>query len=146
MSGKMARSKGRRGEVEIRDLLQAVVTKVCDRRNVPELLRPQIERNLTQSRGGGADLQGLDWLALEVKYQEKEYNTDWWDQAKRQTKQGQETILIYRRNFHPWRVRMYGFLGSYVKTPVDVALDAFLVWFECRVEEDLVRKGKTVAS
>ena len=68
-----SRSKGKRGEYEVRDLLQAVVNEVAT------LFGQQpfsIQRNVDQfhrdSEAGGADLSGLPWYALEVKYRETE--------------------------------------------------------------------------
>jgi hypothetical protein len=64
-----------------------------------------MERNLVQTREGGYDLLGLDWLALEVKRQENLQVSTWWKQTVKQAKPGQTPFLMYRQNRGRWKFR-----------------------------------------
>lgn len=149
MSRINVRSKGQRGEREVVTMLQSIVDRVIAAINkeiddeisqgvmVRVGKRPdqvQVLRNQLQSAVGGSDLSGIDWLAIEVKYQETENLNSWWAQTQKQTKPGQVGVLIHRANQQKWRVRMLGKLalidGRHVTCPVDITVDAFLLWFE----------------
>lgn len=103
MSGNMSRNKGQRGEREVIKLLQPTVSRVYVEAGFP---MPELTRNLSQSREGGFDISGLDWLALEVKYQETENVKGWWEQACRQagvdhlgmplSANGEESLVVGR--------------------------------------------------
>lgn len=113
-----ARSKGKRGEYAVRDILQEILDEEL-------MYPPTVERNITQTRGGGADLVGIDWLAVEVKNRETVHLNAWWAQTERQAKPGQIPVLFWKRNGVPWHVRM-------VKNGVavvDITLDEFVAWF-----------------
>jgi hypothetical protein len=146
MAGLTSKRKGRRGEIEVRDLLQTVVTKVYTEANKPP---PVMKRNLEQVREGGADIAGLEWLALEVKYQEKENINAWWNQAKAQANgDARIPVLVHRANNNPWRCRMYGYLqppGSPLRvvTTVDIPVEAFLAYVELRLRHQLQLNGKS---
>jgi hypothetical protein len=140
-----ARSKGKRGEYEVIKLLQPVVNKVC---GAYGYAAADLERNLTQARGGGFDISGIPWLALEVKRHENlglSGIKEWWAQTRLQSKEGQEPVLFYRPNNTSWLVRMYGYLavggngGVRVRAAVTVDLDAFLLWFEQRLIHDITK-------
>lgn len=79
--GNMARMKGQRGELEVVKLLQPTVTS-CYMMKGLEV--PQLARNLSQTRDGGFDIAGLEWMALEVKRQETLNVKAWWEQTCRQ--------------------------------------------------------------
>lgn len=106
MSGSMSRSKGQRGEREFAQLLtewaEPVVQSVEGARSL------EMKRNLVQSRQGGHDLVGLDWLAIEVKRQENLSIPAWWRQAVQQAERvpGSIPFLAYRQNRTPWRFRV----------------------------------------
>lgn len=137
MAGLMSRNKGKRGEREVVKLLQPVVNEVYQSLGLEP---PALERNLMQSHKGGCDLAGLDWLALEVKYQEQEQMTSWWDQCKRQAKPDREPVLFYRKNNAKWKVRMFGCLvagGQRVRCPVDITPEAFLAYLRLRLMKEL---------
>lgn len=103
MGGNFSRNKGQRGEREVIKLLQPTVSKVYMEAGFPSL---ELTRNLSQSQNGGFDIAGLDWLALEVKYQETENVKGWWEQACRQAgvdhlgmplaEKGEETLVSGR--------------------------------------------------
>lgn len=139
MSGVMSRNKGLRAEREVLNLLQAVVNEEFEHAQVEP---PILSRNLVQTREGGYDIVGLDWLALEVKHQETFHVADWWRQTCRQAAEGQEPVLFYRRNKVRWRVMLMGFIAAgskAVATPVDITLDSFVAYFKIRIQHELNR-------
>lgn len=99
----MAKQKGARGEREAAALIEATVAPVFEAAGLP---CPEITRNLMQSRQGGYDLVGLDWLALEVKRREQVQLSGWWRQTVRQAEDGQVPFLMWRQNRKPWQVRV----------------------------------------
>lgn len=142
MGGKMSRSKGQRGEREIIGLLQPVVNEVYE---AAMLQAPTLKRNSLQSDGGGSDIAGLPWLALEVKYQEKTDTPStlriWWEQTLEQAGDCNVPVLFYRRNGSKWRVQMYGMLGApscCFTVPVVVGPEDFLRWFRARLTQELM--------
>jgi hypothetical protein len=139
MSRINVRTKGQSGEREVIKILQPVVIEVYEQFG---LIPPDLERNLMQSMKGGHDIIGLDWMALEVKRQETLSISNWWDQAKTQSKIGQEPILIYRQSHRLWRVMMFGFLpagASKIRCPVDINLESFLLYFKYRLIAELTK-------
>lgn len=140
MAGLMSRNKGKRGEREVIRLIQPVVNEVYQSLGLEP---PVLERNLMQSHKGGFDLVGLDWLALEVKYQEQTQLTAWWEQCKRQAGKDREPVLFHRKNNAKWRVRMVGTLDAgsrRVRCPVDISVEAFLAYLRIRLELELNKK------
>lgn len=127
-------NKGKAGEREVIKLLQPWVNEVCDFMEVDRL---ELERNLDQSKYGGYDIKGLDWLALEVKRQETLNINKWWEQTVKQTKSNQVGVLIYRQNRKQWKVVMIGQIGTSQKCRVQIDLDAFEIWFKDMVYADL---------
>lgn len=101
MAGKMSRNKGARGEREAIALLATWLMEVTPDRC------PELKRNLMQSREGGHDLVGLDWLAIEVKRHETLQISGWWRQTVDQAqKQNALPFLMYRQNRTAWRFRV----------------------------------------
>jgi hypothetical protein len=86
--GRSQRVKGASGEREVLAL-------------IGEKLGRKFERNITQSRYGGADCIDMGRIKLEVKRQEKLNISDWWEQAERQAKGG-VPVLAYRQSRKPW--------------------------------------------
>lgn len=123
-------NKGRRAEREIIALLQPILNHVW---NEQKLDPPQLERRTFGL--SGEDIQGLEWLSLEVKHREVFALDQWWAQTVKQSKKrnGQDTIpaLVYKRNHAPWRVRMFGTVG--LSCPysciVDISWEDFEWWF-----------------
>lgn len=126
-----SRSKGQRGEREVRDILQTYVDIVADELRLP--FAPEIKRNLVQSREGGHDLVGLPGLAVEVKFCETLQIDKWWEQTLQQASRARATpVLIYRRKNQKWKVVMLGTLpcGAVgVPCRVEVSLETFIDWF-----------------
>lgn len=133
MGGLTSRNKGKRGEREVVQLLQAVIDAI----QTPSE-KPRLQRNTLQSDGGGMDIVGLEGFALEVKYQETLNLEAWWRQTVDQAKGRLVPVLVYRKSRTPWRVRTYGVLptgGGYgLKTVVDVSMEAFLASLKVRLE------------
>ena len=103
MAGRSSKTKGKNGEYEARDLIMRWLAPVyVELGHTP----PVLKRNVEQVRGGGFDLVGIDWLALEVKRQETLNLTSWWNQTLRQAGSHQLPVLMYRANRQPWRFRM----------------------------------------
>lgn len=91
MTGRRSRNKGAVAERELLKLLG-------------DELGCLLQRNLTQTRGGGADCLQLHGFAIEVKRQERLARPSWWAQAVEQAdKAGGEPIVFYRRSREPWR-------------------------------------------
>lgn len=133
-----SRSKGQRGEREVAFLLNSVVTRVSMELGVD--LRP-FTRNLVQTRNGGHDLVGQDWIAIEVKwYNEiKSHLPRWWEQTLRQAEAvNAEPVLIYKANGSRWFVRMWARLeiepGRRLRVTADISMDDFIAWFERRLK------------
>jgi hypothetical protein len=139
-----SRSKGQRGERMVAESLNVICQRVCLGFGYPIY---KLTRNLVQSRNGGHDLVGLDWIAIEVKwYRESQHLEKWWAQA---VKQGEavnaEPVLIWKNNGTKWRVRMWGRLelepGRRLRVPVDISWETFCAWFEKRLEVELKKKS-----
>ena len=136
--GRGSKNKGANGEREVAALFQPIMDKVyLEFGMVP----PEMKRNLEQTRGGGYDLVGIDWLALEVKRCETLQINKWWTQTLRQSNVNQLPVLIYRQNRKPWRVMMYGGLKvadrKWMRTTVDITATDFLKFFEHRLRQEL---------
>lgn len=62
-----------------------------------------LQRNLQQTRSGGADCVDLKGFSIEIKRQESLSRPKWWRQACAQAEAlGAEPILFYRRSREPW--------------------------------------------
>lgn len=137
MSGNRSRNKGQRGERQVIEMLQPVVNEVY---SVHGREAPVLKRNTLQSDGGGSDIAGLPWLALEVKYQEQLSLNTWWAQCLEQAGTVRDPVLFYRRNKVAWGIMMYGMLGmpgARFTTRVIVTPEDFLLWFRIRLSQEL---------
>lgn len=137
MGGLTSMNKGKRGEREINTILNPVVNRVYSDRG---LAPPILQRNTMQSHMGGYDIVGLEWLAIEVKFQETLHLAKWWEQTIGQAADGQIPVLFYRQSRKKWRVRMRGDLPARkrrIKTIVDISLDDFIIYFEVMLKEVL---------
>lgn len=147
MGGTTSQNKGKRGEREVVKLLQPVVNAAYEQakeNGYGEVAgeAPVLQRNTLQSDRGGFDIVGLQWLALEVKFQESLSIGTWWKQCLRQAGAGQEPVLMYRQSRKPWRVRMKGWVGETVACPwagvVDVDLETFQWYAYHRTLQELM--------
>ena len=137
MGGLSSMNKGKRGEREINTMLNPVVNRVYSERG---LAPPILQRNTMQSHMGGYDIVGLDWLAIEVKFQETLHLAKWWQQTIDQAEANQTPVLFYRQSRKKWRVRMRGDLPARkrrIKTVVDIPIEAFILYFEVMLQEVL---------
>ncbi len=139
--GNPAKAKGYRGEVEVMRIIETIVREEYGRRKMSP---PELNRS-----PNGRDLRGIGWIAVEVKYRETMQMNQWWDQCKVNTPKGSESVLIWRANYQPWRVRMFGYLDAgdqRVRCPVDISLDAFCAWFRarlcCELDRALAENGQ----
>jgi hypothetical protein len=140
MAKSFAQSKGARGEREIINILQPIVDKVCI-----ECGKEQISllRNSLQSRQGGYDMLGLDWLALEIKRCETLNLNAWTEQCLAQAKPGQTPVLIYKQNNRAWKVMMHAMLvpggSTNLKVWADISVQSFLAYFELRLKHEVCK-------
>ena len=140
--GTGTRGKGASGEREVKIILRSILAPVYLHHKRP---LPELERNLEQSRGGGYDIKGLEWLAIEVKRQERSNLNSWWQQTLHQTGTNQIPLLLHRANNQPWRARLVvpvGITGTTdtIGLTVDMersSFDSWLAW-EChqRLQRD----------
>ena len=136
MTSLNVRIKGQTGEREAIRLVQTWADAVCAAAGKPTVV---LSRNLVQSREGGRDVVGIDWLALEIKRHEKLAVSTWWRQATRQAGPGQTAVLMYRQNRTPWRFRVAldaahpGMYAEPSHIPVDMDADAMEVWFKAEL-------------
>lgn len=87
----MQRSKGQRGERELFGLLSDELGFV-------------IQRNIDQTRAGGADCIQVPGWALECKRCETLNINAWWKQAVKQAEDIEcMPMLLYRQSRKPWR-------------------------------------------
>ena len=126
--GSMQRNKGANAEREFVKILQPVVDRVFGSGQV------MMARNLMQTRDGGFDIAGLEWLALEIKRQETLSLAAWWEQAVRQAGEDRVPVLAYRQNGKKWRVRMQVQLHGVVAL-AELSLDDWLEIFEQQLME-----------
>lgn len=142
--GAGARGKGAAGEREVKIILRSILQQVYLYHTVP---LPEFERNLEQSRGGGYDLKGLEWLAIEVKRQERSNLTAWWEQTLRQCGEHQIPFLIHRANHQPWRVRTIlsvaiAFSTKQLPLTVDMERDQWEQWLQWQCFKRLQRDAE----
>lgn len=152
MSRINSRAKGQRGEREVIDFLQPIVTEcysitlgIVGRGARPHPPPPTLQRNSLQCDRGGklgnADIAGLDFLAIEVKNQVQQNVDEWWRQCEacaKNSRTGAEPVLLYKAGRGRWRARLKGSIGysvSEVRCVCDVALEPFLQWFRARCLE-----------
>lgn len=124
-----ARMKGQDGEREIIKMLEPIVR---------EFGEGILSRNLNQTREGGFDIVGIDWLAIEVKRQETLNVSEWWQQTLKQAGYDRVPILIYRQNRKAWQVCLWGDVGK-IRCRVTISVDDFKEW----LREELKNRSRT---
>ena len=121
-------------------MLQPIVSDVHE---AFDMDAPRLQRNALQADGGGSDIAGLHWLALEVKFHKAETDASvaqWWAQCVRQAGKDKVPVLLYRTNGRKWKCRMWGWLGTHSAgrtCAVTVAIEDFLMWFRLKLTEEL---------
>lgn len=137
MGGLMSREKGKRGEREVIGILQPVVSQVY---TAFDLEAPRLQRNTLQSHGGGFDVVGLDWMALEVKFHKDLNVAAWWRQTLAQCGHRQVPVLFYRRNNVEWKVRCLVTMqagGTWLTMPATMSVQDWLRWFRAKLVEEV---------
>jgi hypothetical protein len=128
-----SRNKGKAGELEAYKLLNLWAKPICDHLGVEPL---NIHRNLNQSKEGGYDLVGADWLAIEVKRQETVNLPAWWRQTIKQCGPQQTPLLMWRLNRGQWSGRTIAnvVIGDHTAPlVVDLRAAELRRWFEWQV-------------
>lgn len=111
----MSASQRRKGAAAEREVLKLLSAE----------LGVMLERNLSQTRGGGADCISLHGFAIEVKRQEALSRPAWWRQACAQAeKLGVEPMLLYRRSREPWKAFIHTRDGQYREGSILDAVEA----------------------
>jgi len=116
-----ARMKGQDGEREVIKLIQPFV-------------QDQLKRNLNQTREGGYDVVGIEWMALEVKRQETLDVENWWKQTLKQAGDLKVPVLVYRQNRKAWQVVMWGGVGGY-GCRVTISMWDFIAWLKLELDK-----------
>ncbi len=99
--GAMSRTKGARAELEVLKLLGTELGQA-------------LQRNISQTREGGADCLCVKGWAIEVKRVEQLSRPAWWRQAVAQAlRVGAEPMLLYRRSREPWAAWIHTRDGGY---------------------------------
>lgn len=138
MAGVSAQNKGKTGEREIADALNAIVYSIYKAKGwaVPKNL--WVQRNTQQSAIGGHDLTGTWGLAVEVKRQEQLSINTWWKQCKASADTLKSIpVLVFRQNKKPWRVVTEGAIQlpqapgemPWMLARVEISWEEFLTWF-----------------
>jgi hypothetical protein len=143
MSKSFSQAKGARAERAVIDMLQPIVVECYSARG---LEAPILQRNTLQSDRGGYDIVGLDWIALEVKHQEKLAVEQWWDQTIRQAKNNTEPVLFYKQNNVKFRVRLWGRMyvhggNNHQWHVIEISPESFLAYFRERIIIELELRG-----
>jgi hypothetical protein len=130
--GSLSIQKGKRAERAVANVLNPIIERVCQREGVDV---QKLQRNLKQVQQGGFDLDGLDWIAIEIKHHKQTSLGSWWAQTLKQATGERLPVLIWKPHGGQWRVRMRGQIalcnGQAVRCVIDMPdMDSFLVWFE----------------
>jgi hypothetical protein len=142
MAGRASRNKGAGGEREVIAILQPIVDRACD---TCGHVKFKLRRNYAQRYEAKLyDVEGLPWMALEVKRQENISGIGgWWKQTKAATRVGQIPVLIYRQNNQKWKVRTRVPLrvtaNRWVTATVTMEIDQWLVWLEQKIISEISR-------
>lgn len=152
--GSLSIQKGKRAEREVANMLNPILVRLVEQVGCDPV---KLKRNLAQTQQGGFDLEGLPWIAIEIKHHKQVSLNSWWEQTLRQAGHQpllvepvykivpREPVLIWKQHGGKWHVRMFGRLeiepGRRLKTVVDISIEAFLIWFEKRAEVELKKNG-----
>jgi len=82
-----------------------------------------LQRNIEQTRCGGADCLKVKGFAIEIKRQERLSRPAWWKQACEQARTASaEPMVLYRRSREPWKALIHTVDGNYREgTLIDAA-------------------------
>jgi hypothetical protein len=114
-----------------------------------------------QTREGGCDIVGLEWLSLEVKRVEQAGMIGaWWGQTLRQADQAEGRlkaegkkgkdgkrirvvpVLLHKQNYGQWKCRMRYWIevgpGKRMLATFNVDIETFKFWFRERLRSELI--------
>lgn len=127
-------NKGKAGEREAIKFLQPIIYKVYELAGLEPV---ELFRNQNQSALGGYDIDGLPWLALEIKRQETLNLNAWWKQVTTACADNQVPVVMFRQNRKQWRFLTVGWIHTggqgYVTARVELTKEDFINWFEQRL-------------
>lgn len=153
--GSLSIQKGKRAERDVAKVLNQTIIEVCARLEVEPF---RVMRNLKQTQSGGFDLDGIAWLAIEIKHHKAVALAPWWAQTLRQAGPqpeggySREPILIWKQHGGQWRVRMFarlrlnpdsgvGIPAQWLRVVADITFAEFMQWFERRLVVELENRG-----
>lgn len=124
-------NKGKAGEREAIKFLQPTINKVYGAMGLEPIA---LFRNQNQSALGGYDIDGLPWIALEIKRQEALNFNAWWKQVSKAASADQVRVVMFRQNHKKWRFLMPVWLHTggtgHFEVRGEVTKEDFLEWFE----------------
>ena len=132
-------NKGKQGEREAIKYLQPIINDVCD---AIEVSRVELYRNQNQSALGGYDIDGLPWLAIEIKRQEALSINTWWKQVNNARADNQVPLLMFRQNRKKWRFIINSHIhtggSGFIEVRSELNADDFKRWFQARLKYELL--------
>lgn len=140
-------NKGKQGEREAIKFLQPTIDKVYTQLGVEAV---QLFRNQNQSALGGYDIDGLPWIALEIKRQEQLNLNAWWKQVTKAASADQVPVVMFRQNHKKWRFLMPVWLHTggqgHMQVRAEVTKEAFLEWFEERLKYEVLKASEATVN
>ncbi|CAM0076344.1 RusA-like Holliday junction resolvase [Vibrio phage K251 g3] len=137
-------NKGKAGEREAINFIQPTINKVYEMMGVDAV---QLYRNQNQSALGGYDIDGLPWIALEIKRQETLNLNAWWAQVNKASREGQVPVVMFRQNRKQWRFLIPAWLHTggkgYMQVRAEITKEAFLEWFEERLIYEIKKESES---
>lgn len=137
-------NKGKQGEREAIKFLQPTIDKVYGEFSLDTV---ELYRNQNQSALGGYDIDGLPWIALEIKRQEALSLNAWWAQVNKAKQGTQVPVVMFRQNRKQWRFLMPAWLhtggAGHMETRAEVTKEAFLEWFEQTLRYHIARESES---
>lgn len=133
---KSPKNKGSAGEREVILLLTTWATQVG--------VALHLERNLEQTRYGGADINGLPGFEVEVKREQSHNLAAWWRQVTVASERtGKRPLLCHRKNNCKWSFRTWVYVVEYttdgegllVPLIVDLDLAQGEAWFKACIKQ-----------
>lgn len=135
-------NKGKEGERQFVKYLQPMVNEVYEDLG---LQAPEIHRNQNQSALGGYDIDGVPWLAIEIKRQEQLSINAWWKQVLNATREGQEPLLAFRQNRQKWRFMVWSYCHTggegFVQVRAELNKEDFENWFKQRLKYEAMKEN-----
>lgn len=137
-------NKGKAGEREAINFIQPTINKVYEMMGVDAV---QLYRNQNQSALGGYDIDGLPWIALEIKRQETLNLNAWWAQVNKASREGQVPVVMFRQNRKQWRFLIPAWLHTggkgHMQVRAEITKEAFLEWFEERLIYEIKKESES---